>query len=51
MNREYYHAEQKILVGNPADEIKRICPGGGRVLGAGAVLRLGGPILGGLGVA
>lgn len=36
------HAEQKILVGPPADEIHRICPGGGRVIMAGAVLRLGG---------
>lgn len=43
------HAEQKILVGNPAQEIKRIWPGGGRVLGAGAVLRLGGSTLGGYG--
>lgn len=43
------HAEQKILVGHPADEIRRICPGGGRVLGAGAVLRLGGSHLGGYG--
>jgi len=43
------HAEQKILVGAPADEIARICPGGGRVLGAGAVLRLGGAHLGGYG--
>jgi len=45
------HAEQKILVGPPADEIKRICPGNGRVLGAGAVLRLGGATLGGYGEA
>lgn len=45
------HAEQKILVGAPADEIRRICPGGGRVLGAGAVLRLGGSTLGGYGEA
>jgi hypothetical protein len=43
------HAEQKILVGVPADEIKRICPGGGRILGAGGVLRLGGSHLGGYG--
>eukprot|EP00928_Gymnodinium_smaydae_P001717 TRINITY_DN10616_c0_g5_i1.p2 TRINITY_DN10616_c0_g5~~TRINITY_DN10616_c0_g5_i1.p2 ORF type:complete len:629 (-),score=151.92 TRINITY_DN10616_c0_g5_i1:93-1979(-) len=43
------HAEQKILVGAPADEIRRICPGGGRVLMAGAVLRLGGATLGGYG--
>ncbi|CAK0808659.1 unnamed protein product, partial [Prorocentrum cordatum] len=45
------HAEQKILVGPPADEIRRICPGGGRVLGAGAVLRLGGSHHGGYGEA
>lgn len=45
------HAAQKILVGAPADEIRRICPGGGRVLGAGAVLRLGGATLGGYGEA
>lgn len=43
------HAEQKISVGPPADEIRRIWPGGGRVLGAGAVLRLGGAHLGGYG--
>lgn len=43
------HAEQKILVGPPADEIRRICPGAGRILGAGAVLRLGGATLGGYG--
>lgn len=43
------HAEQKILVGVPAEEVSRICPGGGRVLGAGAVLRLGGSHLGGYG--
>lgn len=36
------HAEQKILVGPAADEIYRICPGAGRLIGAGAVLRLGG---------
>lgn len=45
------HAEQKILVGVPADEIRRIHPGGGRVLGAGAVLRLGGSHHGGYGEA
>eukprot|EP00927_Polykrikos_kofoidii_P047604 TRINITY_DN41858_c0_g1_i1.p1 TRINITY_DN41858_c0_g1~~TRINITY_DN41858_c0_g1_i1.p1 ORF type:complete len:651 (+),score=136.23 TRINITY_DN41858_c0_g1_i1:215-2167(+) len=45
------HAENKILVGVPAMEIARICPGGGRVLGAGAVLRLGGSLLGGYGEA
>lgn len=43
------HAEQKILVGPPSEEIRRICPGGGRILGAGAVLRLGGSMLGGYG--
>ncbi|CAE7599810.1 kidins220 [Symbiodinium sp. CCMP2592] len=41
----------KILVAAPADEIKRICPGPGRILGAGAVLRLGGSVLGGYGEA
>jgi len=45
------HAAQKILVGAPAGEIRRICPGGGRILGAGAVLRLGGATLGGYGEA
>lgn len=45
------HAEQKILVGAPADEIRRICPGGGRVILAGGVLRLGGAHLGGYGEA
>mmetsp|Transcript_6440 Transcript_6440/g.11188 ORF Transcript_6440/g.11188 Transcript_6440/m.11188 type:complete len:629 (+) Transcript_6440:94-1980(+) len=45
------HAEQKILVGPPAEEIRRICPSGGRVLMAGAVLRLGGATLGGYGEA
>eukprot|EP00927_Polykrikos_kofoidii_P043854 TRINITY_DN37956_c0_g1_i1.p1 TRINITY_DN37956_c0_g1~~TRINITY_DN37956_c0_g1_i1.p1 ORF type:complete len:609 (-),score=126.64 TRINITY_DN37956_c0_g1_i1:127-1953(-) len=45
------HAEQKILVGPPAEEMRRICPGNGRVLGAGAVLRLGGSVLGGYGEA
>eukprot|EP00435_Cladocopium_sp_Y103_P045033 s1800_g12.t2 len=43
------HAAQKILVASPATEIKRICPGPGRILGAGAVLRLGGSLLGGYG--
>lgn len=43
------HKEQKILVGPPADEVVRICPEDGRVLGAGAVLRLGGAHLGGYG--
>eukprot|EP00928_Gymnodinium_smaydae_P014960 TRINITY_DN15490_c0_g1_i1.p1 TRINITY_DN15490_c0_g1~~TRINITY_DN15490_c0_g1_i1.p1 ORF type:complete len:792 (+),score=111.77 TRINITY_DN15490_c0_g1_i1:92-2467(+) len=42
------HSEQKILVGPPADEIDRICPGE-FVLGAGAVLRLGGAHHGGYG--
>eukprot|EP00927_Polykrikos_kofoidii_P043320 TRINITY_DN3737_c0_g1_i1.p1 TRINITY_DN3737_c0_g1~~TRINITY_DN3737_c0_g1_i1.p1 ORF type:complete len:785 (+),score=143.31 TRINITY_DN3737_c0_g1_i1:106-2355(+) len=41
------HDENKILVKSPAEEIKRICPEVGRVLGAGAVLRLGGSLLGG----
>ncbi|CAE8649256.1 unnamed protein product, partial [Polarella glacialis] len=41
------HAEQKILVGPPSEEIQRICPQGGTPLGAGAVLRLGGSHLGG----
>merc|ERR1719264_1148547 len=45
------HAEQKILVGAPADEIRRICPSDGRILGAGGVLRLGGAHLGGYGEA
>jgi len=45
------HAAQKILVASPATEIKRICPGPGRVLMAGAVLRLGGSLLGGYGEA
>lgn len=43
------HKEQKILVGPPADEVVRICPEDGRVLGAGGVLRLGGAHLGGYG--
>jgi len=43
------HAEQKILVGSPAAEIGRICPEDGSVLGAGAILRLGGAHLGGYG--
>ncbi|CAK0872321.1 unnamed protein product [Prorocentrum cordatum] len=36
------HAEQKIVVGTPAEEIPRIRPPDGRVLAAGGVLRLGG---------
>lgn len=43
------HAENKILVSSPATEIKRIWPGGGRVVMAGAVLRLGGALMGGYG--
>lgn len=43
------HKEQKILVADPRSEIERICPEDGRVLGAGAVLRLGGAHLGGYG--
>ncbi|CAE7223055.1 vwkA [Symbiodinium sp. CCMP2592] len=43
------HAEFKILVGDPAEEIARICPRDGRSLRAGAVLRLGGSHLGGYG--
>lgn len=39
---EAVHSEQKVLMGQPAEEIKRICPAEGRILGAGAVLRLGG---------
>lgn len=46
---EEAHKDQKILVGLPADEVSRICPADGRVLGAGAVLRLGGAHLGGYG--
>ena len=30
------HREEKILVGPAADEVERICPSSGRVLGAGA---------------
>jgi len=45
------HADQKILVGAPADEIRRIWPGGGRILAAGGVLRLGGAVIGGYGEA
>eukprot|EP00930_Biecheleria_cincta_P039841 TRINITY_DN27343_c0_g2_i1.p1 TRINITY_DN27343_c0_g2~~TRINITY_DN27343_c0_g2_i1.p1 ORF type:complete len:640 (-),score=124.67 TRINITY_DN27343_c0_g2_i1:63-1982(-) len=45
------HAAQKILVAAPATEIRRICPGPGRVLAAGGVLRLGGSTLGGFGEA
>ena len=40
--------EQKILVGPAWDEVLRICPEDGRVLGAGGVLRLGGAHLGAL---
>ncbi|CAE7730474.1 unnamed protein product [Symbiodinium sp. CCMP2592] len=43
------HMEEKILVGPAADEVERICPSNGRVLGAGAVLRLGGAHQGGYG--
>ncbi|CAL1129333.1 unnamed protein product [Cladocopium goreaui] len=43
------HREEKILVGPPADEVERICPSNGRILGAGAVLRLGGAHQGGYG--
>lgn len=43
------HREQKILVGPPAEEVARICPTTGRILGAGAVLRLGGAHQGGYG--
>eukprot|EP00747_Dinoflagellata_sp_TGD_P060446 gnl/TRDRNA2_/TRDRNA2_152033_c0_seq1.p1 gnl/TRDRNA2_/TRDRNA2_152033_c0~~gnl/TRDRNA2_/TRDRNA2_152033_c0_seq1.p1 ORF type:complete len:644 (+),score=138.57 gnl/TRDRNA2_/TRDRNA2_152033_c0_seq1:48-1934(+) len=43
------HKEQRILVGQPADEVDRICPARGHILGAGAVLRLGGAHLGGYG--
>eukprot|EP00930_Biecheleria_cincta_P040548 TRINITY_DN27775_c0_g1_i2.p1 TRINITY_DN27775_c0_g1~~TRINITY_DN27775_c0_g1_i2.p1 ORF type:complete len:774 (-),score=144.86 TRINITY_DN27775_c0_g1_i2:15-2336(-) len=48
------HAEEKILVASPADEIRRISQGlggTGHVLGAGAVLRLGGAHHGGYGEA
>lgn len=43
------HKEQKILVSQPADEIRRIWPGGGRIVFPGAVLRLGGSHIGGYG--
>lgn len=33
------HREEKILVGAPADEVERICPSNGRVLGAGVAWR------------
>lgn len=46
---ELAHAEFKILVGDPAEEIVRILPKDGRQVGAGAVLRLGGYHLGGFG--
>eukprot|EP00929_Paragymnodinium_shiwhaense_P021973 TRINITY_DN14186_c0_g1_i1.p1 TRINITY_DN14186_c0_g1~~TRINITY_DN14186_c0_g1_i1.p1 ORF type:complete len:584 (+),score=115.04 TRINITY_DN14186_c0_g1_i1:80-1753(+) len=42
------HKEQKIIVGQPALEVERICPDG-RTLAAGGVLRLGGAHLGGYG--
>eukprot|EP00931_Biecheleriopsis_adriatica_P100670 TRINITY_DN75935_c0_g1_i1.p1 TRINITY_DN75935_c0_g1~~TRINITY_DN75935_c0_g1_i1.p1 ORF type:complete len:798 (-),score=214.17 TRINITY_DN75935_c0_g1_i1:90-2483(-) len=48
------HAAEKILVASPADEIRRISKGlggSGHVLGAGAVLRLGGAHHGGYGEA
>jgi len=45
------HAEQKILVRTPVEEIKRICLLGGRTLGARAVLRMGGSHHGGYGEA
>lgn len=45
------HTEFKILVGNPSEEIARICPQDGRELRAGAVMRLGGHHLGGYGEA
>lgn len=43
------HKEQKIIVGQPAAEVARICPPDGRIVMAGAVLRLGGAHLGGYG--
>eukprot|EP00928_Gymnodinium_smaydae_P042788 TRINITY_DN28782_c0_g1_i1.p1 TRINITY_DN28782_c0_g1~~TRINITY_DN28782_c0_g1_i1.p1 ORF type:complete len:524 (-),score=110.57 TRINITY_DN28782_c0_g1_i1:68-1435(-) len=48
---EVAHSELKILVGNPNEEIARICPQDGHELKAGAVLRLGGYHLGGYGEA
>lgn len=46
---EVAHSELKILVRDPAEEIARILPRDGYILGAGAVLRLGGQHLGGYG--
>ena len=43
------HAAEKILVASPMEEIPRILPKSGQVLGAGAVLRLGGVHHGGYG--
>ena len=43
------HAAEKILVASPMEEIPRILPKNGQVLGAGAVLRLGGVHHGGYG--
>lgn len=43
------HAELKILVGNQTDEIARMAPQDGSMLSAGALLKLGGPQLGGYG--
>ncbi|CAE8615641.1 unnamed protein product, partial [Polarella glacialis] len=45
------HSAEKLMVASPADEIARIVgpAAGGRVLGAGAVLRLGGSHQGGYG--
>jgi len=45
------HSQFKILVGDPSEEIARICPRDGYDLRAGAVLRLGGSHLGGFGEA
>eukprot|EP00929_Paragymnodinium_shiwhaense_P009137 TRINITY_DN11318_c0_g1_i1.p1 TRINITY_DN11318_c0_g1~~TRINITY_DN11318_c0_g1_i1.p1 ORF type:complete len:740 (+),score=218.90 TRINITY_DN11318_c0_g1_i1:97-2316(+) len=44
-------SEQKIMVGAADVEIRRICPKGDHVLGAGAVLRLGSAHIGGYGEA
>mmetsp|Transcript_49963 Transcript_49963/g.139982 ORF Transcript_49963/g.139982 Transcript_49963/m.139982 type:complete len:639 (-) Transcript_49963:3-1919(-) len=43
------HREQKIIVGPSVAEVSRICPTDGRIVGAGAVLRLGGAHIGGYG--
>merc|ERR1712232_38246 len=43
------HKEQKIAVGSPMEEISRICPEDGRILGSGGILRLGGARIGGFG--